>query len=87
MERLGSWFRDLGEKTGRTDLWVIVILFTVIMCHVPLFSMSIGVLEYKSDLFSELMSLLKWLLTGIFVDFGIYSWKVIEIFKRSNKNG
>ncbi len=68
-----SWFTELGEKTGRTDILIILIVTIILMFITPVFLMSIQVIPMVDKIYDESLDVIKWALTGMFVDLGIYS--------------
>ncbi len=73
MKQVMSWFTELGEKTGRTDIWIMLIVIIALMFIAPVFLMSIQAIPMVDKIYDESLDIIKWVLTGMFVDLGIYS--------------
>ena len=71
-----TWFEKLGEKTSRTDIWVILYTVLFITCSVAHFFCGFGIIEACTDSF---LSYNRWILStlilGIMADLGIKQWK------------
>lgn len=71
-----SWFNNLGEKTGRTDIWVILITFLFIAATYFHFVCGIGAVELcDQEFLSYNQYIISTILIGFFVDLGIKTWK------------
>jgi len=74
-----SWYKELGEKTGRTDIWVILIGFLFVGSAYFHFACGTGLVGTCNDNFLQYN---QWLLTtmllGFFVDLGIKQWQNIK---------
>lgn len=79
-----SWFTTLGEKAGRTDIWVIFVALSFLMSISTVLAMSWNFLPYVEYIYNDMLTLLKWILTGAYIDFGIYSWRQVQIMKKNN---
>jgi len=53
-----SWLADLGERSSRTDLWVILIAMQFITCH-------FGLVECTQNWYVDIITI------GMFSDLGI----------------
>jgi hypothetical protein len=81
-----SWFTELGEKTGRTDIWILLVVTITILFITPIFLMSIQVLTFDNIVYNSSLDIIKWILTGIFVDLGIYSFRGIKFKLNGTSN-
>lgn len=71
-----SWFQKLGEKTGRTDIWVVLYVLLFLLCTSFHFLCGVGYLETCNEGFlSYNQYILSTLILGIMVDLGIKEWK------------
>lgn len=62
---MSSWFSQLGEKTGRSDIWVALITIYFLMCIVPFVDCAQGAME-------------KFIVTLMFIDLGVI--KASDVF-------
>jgi len=81
-----TWFNRLGEKTGRTDIWVVLLSFTYLCSIIPIALMSFYVIDYNSIIYNKLLNLIYYLNGGFFLDFGINLWakKIINDDRQTN---
>ena len=67
-----SWFSNLGEKTGRTDIWVVLVTFLFIGSAYFHFACGTGLVSTCDNGFlSYNQYILSTILIGFFVDLGI----------------
>lgn len=65
---MSSWFSQLGERTGRSDIWVALIALYFISCNVPMLGCS-------QD------PIVKFIITLMFIDLGVI--KASDVFLSS----
>jgi len=71
-----SWLAKLGEKTSRTDIWVVLYTLLFIISSYYHFACGTGFIEHCNDSFlSYNQYILSTLILGIMVDLGIKQWK------------
>lgn len=71
-----NWFNKLGEKSSRTDIWVVLYTLLFITCSIYHFICGVDIIETCNDNFlSYNQYILSTLILGIMVDLGIKQWK------------
>lgn len=74
MSKFSEWFSHLGQKSGRTDIWVVLIAITYLGCIS-------GYLECPATTFNMT------LLIGMYTDLGINSvTSIFSSLKSTNGN-
>jgi len=82
---VSNWFKELGEKAGRTDVWVILICLTWLLSTSTIILMNLNVISFNQYIYDQCINLLYLLLGGLFADLGIDIWKQIKLFKFNNE--
>lgn len=85
--RLKDWLFDLGEKTSRSDIWVVLFSLITLTSAACFFLCGLGLLNHCNDDFiSYNFYILVTCLSCITVDLGIKSWnsesKIEQIVKK-----
>ena len=71
-----KWLINLGEKSSRTDIWVVLYTLLFVGCSWFHFGCGTGYIDYCEDKFlSYNQYILSSLILGIMVDLGIKQWK------------
>lgn len=71
-----NWLSNLGEKSSRTDVWVILYTLVMLTSAVFFFGCGAGLFENCSTSFITANTVvLSTCITGIMVDLGIKRWK------------
>jgi len=65
---MSSWFSQLGERTGRSDIWVVLITLYFIQCNIPF-------IECNET------AIVKFIITLMFIDLGVI--KASDVFLNS----
>lgn len=74
-----EWFKLLGEKSSRTDVWVVLYIKLTIVSAFFFFACGTGFITYCSSTFiTSNSALLITLVTGMMVDLGIKQWKNVR---------
>lgn len=79
MSRFTEWFLTLGEKTGRSDIWVVLIVILTLGSFIPNFLCAINWLQCDLQITSSLLTFTYFLTGGLFTDMGISHYKDIKL--------